>query len=102
MGNLSHMTLGSDDASFVAITPALFLVRLFENWPELFFDGKVFKIPYAELTSNDSREVVKAKIASLLVDCAILAGQETPHSSANELQRVRLSCDMLQDMLVDT
>lgn len=87
--------LSSEDTTFIEHTPASYLVRLFEEWPESFTDGRIFKFPYAALSDETAKSLAKSRIASLLLDVATLAGQEVPSPSMNYLRRARLSAEIL-------
>lgn len=87
-----------DDGRFLLHVPPLFLVKLFEQWPEAFMDGRVFVGPYATLSSPSSRRLSVARITGYLNDVAtVLTFQTSP--AAAQLQRTRLSVQLLLDEL---
>ena len=85
------------DSRFVIYAPALYLVRLLEEWPEAFLDGAVFSEPYSTLGSASARRLALSKVTSLLSDVAELAYQT--HPGTRRLQRARLSVLLLADEL---
>lgn len=89
------VALDSNDSSFISHTPALYLVRLFDTWPELFMDGSIFSLRYNCLNDASARRLSKGRIMSLLMDVAALASEENPRTTINQLRRTRLSVDML-------
>jgi hypothetical protein len=86
------------DGRFLLHVPPLFLVKLFEEWPEAFMDGRVFLGPYSTLTSPSSRRLSVARITGYLNDVAtVLTFQTSP--AVAQLQRTRLSIQLLLDEL---
>lgn len=85
------------DVDFVLYTPALYLVRLLEEWPEAFLDGNVFTAPYDSLASTAARRHSLSRVASLLADVASASYQNDPGSL--RLQRTRLSILLLAEEL---
>lgn len=86
-------TLGGS-GRFLLYVPALFLVKLLENWPEAFFDGNVFKGPYTTLGTASSKRLSQAKVVGYINDVAtLLTFQTTP--SVAQLRRTRLSLQLL-------
>jgi hypothetical protein len=76
----------------------LFLVKLFEEWPEAFMDSRVFLGPYSTLSSPSSRRLSVARITGYLNDVAtVLTFQTSP--AVAQLQRTRLSIQLLLDEL---
>ncbi|MBD8504963.1 ATP-binding protein [Hoyosella sp. G463] len=92
--------LCSTNSDFVSDVPALYLVRLLEEWPEVFTDGAVFEDRYTHLASDEAKQVVKAQLMSLLLDCASVASEEKGIASLNILKRARLSLEMLEQKIV--
>jgi hypothetical protein len=88
--------LGSD-ADFVLYAPALYLVRLLEEWPEAFLDGKVFVATYDGLASIPARRHSLSRVTSLLSDVASASYQNDP--GPLRLQRTRLSVLLLAEEL---
>jgi hypothetical protein len=87
-----------EDSRFMLYAPALYLVRVLEEWPEAFLDGAVFAEPYSTLGSASARRLALSRITSLLSDVAELAYQTDP--GARRLQRARLSVLLVADELV--
>jgi len=86
------------DGRFLLHVPPLFLVKLFEEWPEAFMDGRVFLGPYSTLSSPSSRRLSVARITGYLNDVAtVLTFQTSP--AVAQLQRTRLSIQLLLDEL---
>jgi hypothetical protein len=52
---------------FLVYVPPLFLVKLLEEWPEAFMDGKVFGGPYQDLSSPSSRRLSLARVVAARV-----------------------------------
>lgn len=88
--------LGSD-SRFVLYAPALYLVRLLEEWPEAFMDDHVFTSPYTAVSSSAARRHSLARVRSLLADIASASYQTDP--APQRLARTRLSMIMLADEL---
>ncbi|MBV8931995.1 MAG: ATP-binding protein [Kutzneria sp.] len=86
-----------DEAPFVRYAPSLFLVRLVEEMPEMFLDGKVFRSPYDGVTSAAGKRQSVSQVTSLLADVAALAQQYDPGEL--RLKRTRLSMQLLLDEL---
>ncbi|ACU70336.1 conserved hypothetical protein [Catenulispora acidiphila DSM 44928] len=94
-GILTAGHLGAN-AEFLLYAPPLYLVRLFESWPEAFLDGTVFVGPYEAVSSQSSRALSVARVAGYLNDIAtLLSFRSNPGST--RLQRTRLSLRLLLD-----
>jgi hypothetical protein len=78
---------------FVLYAPPLYLVKLLENWPEAFLDGRLFAGAYATLASKSSRRLSLARVAGYLNDVATLLTFDSPN--ATQLRRTRLSVELL-------
>lgn len=89
----------SETSDFIEDVPAMYLVRLLQEWPEVFTDGHVFEDRYAPLTSTDAKQMVKADLVSLMLDCATVASEEREIASLNQLKRTRLSLEMLEQRM---
>ncbi|MDV7134522.1 ATP-binding protein [Williamsia muralis] len=94
----NSMTATLADGHFVRYAPPLFLVRLLENWPTAFMDGKVFIGPYETLPSHSSKRLSLARIVGYFNDVATLLAFETTPNVV-QLRRTRLSIQLLQDEL---
>jgi hypothetical protein len=90
----------SSDPSFIEAAPALYLVRLFEEWSEAFTDGRVFIDRYADLSADESKQMIRARLSSLLLDCAYMAVHEKEITIPTSLKRARLSIEILRQKLV--
>lgn len=91
--------LVSTDSRFIEHVPASYVARLFENWPEVFTDGKVFDDIYGPLVFAETKKQVASKISSLLFDCAYVASTENEVISTNELKRARLATQILEQKI---
>ena len=100
--SLSRGQLDSTDSGFIAYVPGAFLLRLFQQAPDLFLDGQVFTVPYASLTSDAAKQEVIRTVGSLLADCTTLASEEMTKASTLELQRIKLSLEILAPLIVET
>lgn len=85
-------TLGGS-GQFILHAPPLYLVKLLENWPEAFMDGRVFSGAYQSLTSPSSKRLSLARVAGYLNDVATLLTFHSPNVA--QLRRTRLSVELL-------
>lgn len=93
-GDSLTATLGGS-GRFLLFAPPLYLVKLLENWPEAFLDGRVFSGPYSTLTSATSKRLSLARVAGYLNDIAtLIAFQAAPNVA--QLRRTRLSIELLE------
>ena len=92
-------SLDSSDSSFLQMVPAKFLLKLFNNQPEIFLDGNVFQSPYNSLQDEVSKEICASRISSLLIDVVSVASEERTPASQNHLKRCRLAVEILQSEL---
>jgi len=83
---------------FLLYVPPLYLVKLLENWPEAFLEGRVFAGLYTSLTSQSSKRLSLARVVGYLNDVATLLTFQVPPSVA-QLRRTRLSVQLLQQEL---
>jgi hypothetical protein len=83
---------------FLLYVPPLFLVKLLENWPDAFMDGRVFIGPYTTLVPLSSKRLSLARVVGYLNDLAILLTFQTV-PNATQLRRTRLSAQLLQEEL---
>lgn len=86
------------DSRFMMYVPPLYLVRLLEEWPEAFLDGRVFTEPYLTLGSLAAKRLALSRVASLLSDVAGLTYFTNP--GVARLQRARLSILLLSGEVV--
>jgi histidine kinase/DNA gyrase B/HSP90-like ATPase len=96
-----------DDAiyngEYLMVLPASFIPRVVEEWPEAFFDGKLFAAPYSDVSSPSGRRQIVAGVTSYLQDVAWLT-EAAPSAPREQLIRARLSLELLPDELseIDT
>ncbi|WP_242908021.1 ATP-binding protein [Actinomadura terrae] len=88
-----------ETGEFLLYAPPLFTVKLLEEWPEAFMDGKVFAGPYASLSSPSAQRLSLARLSGYLNDIATLVSF-TVDLGPQQLQRTRLSIQLLADELV--
>lgn len=79
---------------FLLYAPAIFLPRLAEEWPEAFFDGKVFKGAHNSVSTAAGRHISVGRIVSYLYDAAVVA--EAKIHSPTALTRCALSLQLLR------
>jgi hypothetical protein len=70
-------------------------VRLLQQRPEAFMDGRVFRGAYSELTDPMARTVAAERLTAYLADVAVLADRPA-RRNAEELRRGLLSCRLLE------
>ena len=92
----SSSVIDSSDSDFIDNAPFLYLLKLFDDWPELFLDGNIFKSRYKTLSDENAKQVSKSRIASLLIDVIAISSEERSPSSLNQLKRARLAVEMLR------
>ncbi len=83
---------------YLAFVPPSVVSRIVEEWPEAFFDGRLFNFPYADVKEEGARRQVAASITSYLNDVAWLTSVP-PAQSREQLVRARLSLQLLPDEL---
>ncbi|MFE1396543.1 ATP-binding protein [Nocardiopsis dassonvillei] len=88
------------DGGFLLFTPPLFAVRLLEEWPEAFMDGRVFSGQYQSVSSSSARRLSLARVAGYLNDVAALVTSRA-RPKPIQLQRTRLSIKLLSDELAE-
>jgi hypothetical protein len=84
---------------YLTFVPPSVVSRIVEEWPEAFFDGRLFSFPYADVKEEGARRQVVASITSYLNDVAWLTSVP-PTQSRAQLVRARLSLLLLPDELV--
>lgn len=89
-----------DNGGFIEYAPPLYVARLVEEWPEVFFDGSVFRSSYSSLNSPSARRLSAARVVGYLNDLGALLASQAKQSIA-QLQRARWSCTLLSDEIVD-
>jgi len=82
------------EGRFLEYSPGRIILRVFENHPDLFFDGKCWDEPYASLdfgspaVTEETRSAVVNRYVNLLLDAAWLADQAA--NIPGEVDRARL------------
>ncbi|MEU6022576.1 ATP-binding protein [Micromonospora sp. NPDC047134] len=84
-----------DTGEFVHYVPASAIVRLIERRPDAFLDGRVFRRRFSTLTDETARALGLSRVTSLVNEIALMA-DHTPRLEVDELQRMRLSCDLVE------
>lgn len=100
-----YQTGGDRAAEVLAYIPVETLIRLVEEMPEEFLDGKVFRLPYSSIhvgdenTTSRLRRIALDKIIAYLKDTKTLlkGGESTP--SKSELIRYANTLTILEDRL---
>lgn len=83
---------------YLRLVPEVVVPRIIEEWPEAFFDGKLFRLPYQDIApgSGSARRQIVAAISGYVNDVAWLA--QTPDDGVRErLIRARLSLQLIAD-----
>jgi hypothetical protein len=81
---------------YLRYVPATTIARIVEEWPEAFFDGRLFSNPYSGVRSPEARRQLVASVTSYLDDVGWLT--TAPSSASREqLIRARLSLKLLPD-----
>lgn len=93
-GSTASMEQLQKSGEFLLHVPATFLPRLAEEWPEAFFDGKVFKGGYSAVNTAAGRHIAVGRVVSYLYDAAVVA--EVKLSSTVALSRCALSIQLLR------
>jgi Histidine kinase-, DNA gyrase B-, and HSP90-like ATPase len=84
---------------WIEYVPGMALVRLVTARPEAFLDGRVFRSTFQSLSDAEARAMSAERVVDLLGDVAVLADRPVKRG-AEELQRGRLSCVLLERELV--
>lgn len=87
-----------EDGRYLPFVPPVVTPRIVEEWPEAFFDGRLFGAPFSEVASPTARRQSVATIAGYLDDIAWLASTP-PNASRDELVRATLSLRLLPTQL---
>jgi hypothetical protein len=90
-----------DTGEFIDYLPASAVVRLIERRPDAFLDGRVFRRRFSTLTDETARALGLSRVTSLVSEIALMA-DHTPRLEVDELQRMRLSCDLVERELDET
>ncbi len=83
---------------YLPLVPATVVPRIVEEWPEAFFDGRLFDAPYAGVASTSARRQIVSTVTGYLDDAAWLASAP-PHPSKDQLVRAGLSLRLVPDTL---
>jgi hypothetical protein len=81
---------------WISYVSGMALVRLLTTRPDAFLDGRVFRSAHERLTNPDARAMSVERVADLLGDVAVLADRPRHRRGAEEMQRGRLSCVLLE------
>jgi hypothetical protein len=84
---------------YLPIMPPSAVPRVVREWPQAFFDGRLFSAPYVRLDAAPA-EAILARVTGYLNDVAWLAGSPSD-PSREELARARLSLQLLPDELAE-
>ncbi|SCF15827.1 Histidine kinase-, DNA gyrase B-, and HSP90-like ATPase [Micromonospora matsumotoense] len=84
-----------ESGNFIHYLPATAVVRLIERRPDAFLDGRVFRRRYSTLTDQTARTLGLSRVTNLVSEIALMA-DHTPRLEADELRRMRLSCDLVE------
>lgn len=87
-----------DSGEWVDYASGLCLTQLVAKRPEAFLDGRVFRSAHHGLSDPEARTLSAKRIVDLLGDVAVLADRPA-RRSPEELQRARLSCQLLEQEL---
>lgn len=89
-----------ENGTYLRYVPEGVIPRIVEEWPEAFFDERLFRVPFAEVESSSARRQTVATITGYLDDVCWLA--EAPQASTRpQLIRARFSLQLLPDELID-
>jgi hypothetical protein len=72
--------------------------RIVEEWPEAFFDDRLFTAPYRDVSSPSARRQTIAVITAYLLDAAWLTSAP-PNPSKDQLVRATLSLRLIPENL---
>ncbi|MFD6865623.1 ATP-binding protein [Streptomyces diastaticus] len=89
-----------NNGDFIRFAPASAVLRVINESPALFMDGKVFRRSYAALSASDARDLIVERLVNPLSDLALLA-QHRPKVTPEELGRIRVSCRLIARDLAD-
>lgn len=84
------------DGRYLLHVPDLVVPRIVEEWPEAFFDKRLFISPYKEVDSPSAKRQVVAAVTGYLNDVAWLASNPVGGSREQRI-RARLSLQLLPD-----
>jgi len=81
---------------YLRSVPPTTIARIVEEWPEAFFDGRLFSNPYIEVKSPEARRLMVASVTSYLNDAGWLTTAPSA-GSREQLIRARLSLKLLPE-----
>lgn len=81
---------------YMRYVPATAVTRIVEEWPEAFFDRRLFSNPFSAVTSPEARRLMVASVTSYLNDVGWLTTAPSAATRA-QLIRARLSLKLLPE-----
>ncbi|MER7769882.1 ATP-binding protein [Kitasatospora sp. NPDC096140] len=89
------------NGDFIRYAPASAVIRVIQQSPDSFLDGRVFKRGYVSLSDPEARALVVERLINPLSDLALLE-QHRPRLDADEMARIRVSCRLVaRDLVID-
>lgn len=85
---------------YLPMVPSSVVPRIVEEWPEAFFDGRLFDGPYAQVTSASAKRQTVSTVTGYLDDVAWLATVPM-HPSKDQLIRANLSLRLIPENLAN-
>jgi hypothetical protein len=89
-----------DNGDYGLFVTASAVATMTRDRPDLLLDGEVFRRAWKTWESEEVKARTAAKLAQLLVDLGEFQG-DTSRSRPQELQRIKLTLDLLQQEIVD-
>lgn len=86
--------------SYLPLVPPQVVPRIVEEWPDAFFDNRLFTAPYQDVSSPSARRQTVAVITAYLLDIAWLASAP-PSPSKEQLIRSTLSLRLIPENLAE-
>ncbi len=87
-----------ESGAYLPLVPPTVVPRIVEDWPEAFFDSRLFSAPYADVVSPSARRQTVAVITAYLLDVAWLT-TAPPNPSKEQLIRATLSLRLIPENL---
>lgn len=87
-----------DAGQYLPLVPPQVVPRIVEEWPEAFFDDRLFTAPYRDVASPTARRQTVAVITAYLLDIAWLASGPS-NSTQEQLVRATLSLRLVPENL---
>lgn len=87
------------NGDFIRYAPASAVIRIVQETPDIFLDGRVFTRGYVALSDPEARALVVERLINPLSDLALLE-QHRPRLDVDEMARVRISCRLIARELV--